>query len=56
MDRVLGLLAALCGMLVCAAVFPRVAVNRRMDEWVLGGEMDLGTVELEVETVGPDGK
>jgi hypothetical protein len=31
-------------------------VNRRMDQWVLHHDLDLNTVELQLEEVGPDGK
>jgi hypothetical protein len=31
-------------------------VNRRMDQWVFNHDLDLNTVELQLEEVGPDGK
>jgi hypothetical protein len=31
-------------------------VNRRMDQWVVTPELDLDSVEVTPEEVGPDGK
>jgi hypothetical protein len=31
-------------------------VNRRMDQWVTPGDVDLTSVEVQLEEVGPDGK
>jgi hypothetical protein len=33
-----------------------LAVNRRMDQWVDTNDVDLTTVEVQLEEVGPDGK
>lgn len=35
---------------------PPPPVNRRMDQWVVTSEMDLDSVEMQLEEVGPDGK
>jgi hypothetical protein len=31
-------------------------VNRRMDQWIHTSDLDLDTVEMQLEEVGPDGK
>lgn len=35
---------------------PCCSVNRRMDQWVYTADLDLDTVEMQLEEVGPDGK
>jgi hypothetical protein len=47
----------LCVML-CAPplLLPCCSVNRRMDQWVYTADLDLDTVEMQLEEVGPDGK